>query len=104
MTKHLISDCRSALLLRLAPLTGTALRDAVLNEVMETGGTWIAPTATGASSHLFELSLHGVTAFGGSVDEAIHSWRKAATRALSEIEDDGFVTVHPPLTSQEALT
>jgi len=74
------------------------LKDAFMNEVMENGGTYAPPHDD--QPCLFEISLHGITAHGVSELTAIRNWRIAATVALVnagnvEIEDDGFITVHP---------
>lgn len=52
------------------------LRDVFANEVIECGGSWIAPPSSeaGAGAALYEISLHGVTAIGTSVDHAIQHW------------------------------
>lgn len=81
---------------RLSPV---ALQDAVVNEVIETGGSYCPPPPEGSdawASHLFEIALHGVTATGMSEAEAIRNWRKAAQAICPTSEADGFLTVHPP--------
>ena len=75
------------------------LKDAFMNEVIENGGTY-APRRDDQPC-LFEISLHGITANGVSELTAIRNWRIAATVALvnagnDAVEDDGFITVHPP--------
>ena len=75
------------------------LQDAFMNEVIENGGTYDPP---GSAEHcMFEISLHGIAAYGASEQIAIRNWRMAATVALvnaagEEVEDDGFITAHPP--------
>ncbi|PIE15299.1 MAG: hypothetical protein CSA68_07305 [Rhodobacterales bacterium] len=71
-------------------------KDAFFNEIMESGGSYVAPGGNDRSSHLFEISLHGVVAYGSSEDEAIRNWKKAARAQAPLVEDDGFITVHPP--------
>jgi hypothetical protein len=57
--------------------------DAFFNEVMETGGTYTMPrNENWPASHLVEISLHGVSAFGMSEDEAIGNWIKQARRVI----------------------
>ena len=57
--------------------------DAFFNEVMETGGTYTVPRSENwPASHLVEISLHGVSAFGMSEDEAIGNWIKQARRMI----------------------
>ncbi|MCF7725751.1 hypothetical protein [Sulfitobacter sp. M22] len=70
------------------------LKDAFMNEVIENGGRYIY---TG----IFEISLHGITSSDASEMSAIRYWRIAAIAALMNaenvaVEDDGFITVHPP--------
>lgn len=88
-------------------LSCTAQHDAIVAEVLETGGSFTAPTGSGWDSHLFRLSLHGTTAYGGTEKRVIRNWKKAARDQLretedfgenntAEIEDDGFITIHPP--------
>ncbi|SFR40638.1 hypothetical protein SAMN04488005_1532 [Yoonia tamlensis] len=71
--------------------------DAFMNEVMENGGSYVPPAGTTTSSHLFEISLHNVSAFGATEAEAIRNWIKAATAIVARTEDDGFITVHPAI-------
>jgi hypothetical protein len=75
------------------------LKDAFMNEVIENGGTYKPPADD--QRCMFEISLHGITASGLSELIAIRNWRMTATVALvnagnDEVEDDGFITVHPP--------
>jgi hypothetical protein len=59
-------------------------KDAIMNEVMETGGTYV-PHSDGAdnwASHLFELNLHGVEAYGHSETDVITNWKPIAARIL----------------------
>ena len=76
------------------------LKDTFMNEVIETGGEYIPPPE-GTPDSYFEISLHGVTAIGQSEERAINNWTLAATARLvnrdgAQVEDDGFITVHPP--------
>jgi hypothetical protein len=96
MTTHLLNDRLTAFLLNLECLGMAGQKDAFMNEVMENGGTYVSPDLAAGMSHLFEISLHGVNAYGGSEEEAIRNWTKAAKAVAPLIEDDGFITVHPP--------
>lgn len=97
MTLHSHFDRLPCFLRSLDAKTAEEQAEAFMNEVIESGGTYVRPTNTNWSSHMFEVSLHHVSGFGGSEGEAIQNWIKAARRQLERIEDDGFVTVHPPL-------
>lgn len=61
------------------------LKDRFINEVIETGGTYTKPADDGWASHMFEVSLHGVSAYGSDEDEAIRNWMIAAHR-----QSDGY--------------
>lgn len=71
-------------------------QDAFVNEVLESNGCFTAPKHD--RSHLWELCLHGINATGATEEEAIANWKRLAhkPRAQPPVEDDGFVTVHPP--------
>ncbi|WP_417257378.1 hypothetical protein [Celeribacter sp.] len=57
--------------------------DAFFNEVIETGGTYTTPdNETWKGSHLVEISLHGVSAFGMTEEEAISNWIQQTRRAI----------------------
>ncbi|MBR9651888.1 hypothetical protein [Thalassovita aquimarina] len=86
-----------AFLAHLERIEPEAQKDAFVNEVMETGGTYMTPQPDTESSHMVELNLHGVVAWGSDEAEAIRNWKKAARRQLPDIEGDGFITVHPPV-------
>ena len=75
------------------------LKDAFMNEVIENGGAYAG--ATGEKTGLYEINLHGITAYGASEIDAIHNWIAAANKAIAnpkgeEVEADGFITTHPP--------
>jgi hypothetical protein len=86
-----------AFLHNLDRLSATGQHDAFINEVLESNGFFIAPKHD--QSHLWELSLHGINATGANEEEAIANWKRLAIKAMpdDQMEDDGFVTVHPPL-------
>lgn len=57
--------------------------DCLINEVIETGGTYTSPDpANNTSSHLFEISLHGVCAYGCDDHDALRNWIRAARTTL----------------------
>lgn len=89
---------RSMVFLRnLEQLSAIGQHDAFINEVLECNGHFIAPKHN--QSHLWELHLHGINATGATEEEAIANWKRLACKSFptEEIEDDGFITVHPPL-------
>ncbi|MBT2130095.1 hypothetical protein [Aliiroseovarius lamellibrachiae] len=69
--------------------------DAFVNEVQETFGRFDPPS--GDRSHRWELDLHAITADGATEEEAIANWKRLAGKLcqIEDIEDDGFITVHP---------
>ncbi|HCO91077.1 MAG TPA: hypothetical protein DIT40_08905 [Alphaproteobacteria bacterium] len=74
----------AAFLLNLECLDMAGQRDAVINEVIETGGTYCPPPPEGSdawASHLYEIQLHGIAGYGHSEAEAVTSWKKAARAA-----------------------
>ncbi len=73
-----------AFLLNLECLGPEGQKDAFMNEVMENGGSYVPPAGDDWASHLFEISLHGVVAYGSSEDEAIRNWKKAARAAAGQ--------------------
>ncbi|MDO6722613.1 hypothetical protein Q4560_04995 [Celeribacter halophilus] len=57
--------------------------DAFFNEVIETGGIYTTPrNENWKGSHLVEISLHGVSAFGMTEEEAISNWIRQARRVI----------------------
>lgn len=55
--------------------------DSVWNEVRETGGTLAQPSR--ATAQMWVLTLHGITAEGGSEEGVIVNWKREARAALS---------------------
>lgn len=96
MTTYLHNDRLTAFLLKLEFLDIAGTKDAFMNEVMECGGSYVPPADAAQSSHLFEIALHGANAYGASEEEAIRNWTKFAKSVAPLVEDDGFITVHPP--------
>ena len=83
------------------------LKDTFMNEVIETGGEYIPPPQ-GTPDSYFEIGLHGVTAIGADEGQAIDRWIMAATARLvnsdgAQVEDDGFITVHPPCANRDPI-
>jgi hypothetical protein len=109
MSLHIEFDRLNVFLKRLERQDKGGQCEAIINECLEAGGHFTAPDRTGWSSHMFEINLYGVTAFGGSEAEAVVNWIRAAQSQLNtgdgcleDIEDDGFITVHPPRDRSQA--
>lgn len=88
--------CRlCAFLANLGRLDANGQLDAFINEALETFGQFNAPA--GDRNHRWELDLHGIAANGVTQEEAVANWKRLATRLCRahDIEDDGFVTIHP---------
>lgn len=64
-------------------MSAQARYDAMVNECIENGGTFIPPQGDNWSSHLWEISLHGVCARAETAEEAIRNWSRAAQRILA---------------------
>lgn len=59
--------------------------DAIINEVIETGGWFGAPNSMPSAPHrLIEITLHGVTAYGACASEACHNWIASANFTQKE--------------------
>ena len=86
-----------AFLMNLDRLAADDHFDAFVNEIMETSGRF--DTAPDGGVGLWKLSLHGISAHGATEQEAIDSWTREARLVcpLDDAEDDGFITVHPPI-------
>ncbi len=90
-------DRLPSFLLNLECLDMAGKIDAFINEVIETGGSYVAPADNDTwASHLFEISLHSVSATGANEEEAIRNWIRAARCHLPDSEDDGLGTTRPP--------
>ncbi|WP_206778545.1 hypothetical protein [Phaeobacter sp. S60] len=91
-----------AFLRNLACLDAGSLQDAFFNEALETFGRFDAPS--GDRTHRWELDLHGVCADGASAEEAMANWKRLASQHFpaQDIEDDGFITVHPRMEQRAA--
>jgi len=58
----------------------TERKDAVITEILETGGTYNAgPEGRVGSDYAFLIHLHEISAYGTNDGEAIDSWIKIAT-------------------------
>jgi hypothetical protein len=86
-----------AFLMNLGRLAADDHFDAFVNEVMETSGRFDAALDNGVAQ--WELHLHGISSRGATTQEAIDSWTREARLVcpLDDAEDDGFITVHPPI-------
>lgn len=92
MIHHVEPDRLTAFLLTLECLDPAGRTDAFMNEVMECGGTYVAPQPDDRTSHLFEIALHGISGWGASEEEAIRRWTKAARAGAGDIP----ITIDPP--------
>jgi len=64
-------------------------KDAFFNETIESGGTYTIPRGENwPASHMAEISLHGISGFGASEEEAIGNWIKSAGRTLAAQSDE----------------
>ncbi|MCG3267754.1 hypothetical protein [Yoonia sp. I 8.24] len=97
MTTQLLNNPLSDFLVCLSRCGCDGHQDAFMNAVMENGGTYVPPASTDTSSHMFEISLHNVSAFGATEAETIRNWIISANAVAAQIEDDGFITAHPPV-------
>ena len=53
--------------------------DAIINEVIETGGWFGAPKSLpSAPQGMIQITIHGVTAYGVCASEACHNWITSA--------------------------
>ncbi len=82
-----IPDRLTALLRALDRIPYAGRIDAIVNEVIETGGIYRVPNPTTAGARYFcELHLHGITAHGGDEADMITNWIDAARAATSQGE------------------
>lgn len=86
-----------AFLVNLECLDAAGQHDAFVNEINETFGRFDPPA--GDRSHLWEIELHGISAEGETDEAAMANWKRLARQIYlpDDIEDDGFITIHPPL-------
>lgn len=91
-------NCLHDFLLNLECLDADGQHDAFVTEVLRTFGRFDAPA--GDRTHRWELDLRGICADGATAEEAIANWKRLAQRrgTTLDIEDDGFITIHPDLT------
>ena len=74
----------AAFLTNLECLDDAGQRDALVSEIVETGGRYDAPPETPHALHLFEIRLHGVSASGTDEAEAFRAWKRAARKMTFE--------------------
>lgn len=99
MTDHRQTDSIADVLAMLEDMDHADQRAAIARAVIDTGGTWLSPqdcSAAKGASHLVEIALFSVVAYGETETAAIRNWIRAARAQIRLIEDDGFITVHPP--------
>lgn len=59
--------------------------DAIINEVIETGGWFGAPKSMPSGAQgMIQITLHGVTAYGACASEACNNWIASATFTRKE--------------------
>ncbi|MCI5038726.1 MAG: hypothetical protein MRY81_03490 [Donghicola eburneus] len=97
MSIHTDFERVNSFLINLELLNGEGRTDAYFNECIETGGTYTDPAYATGATHLFEIDLHDIHATGSSHEEVQRNWSKLARQLGPDIEDDGFITVHPAL-------
>ena len=90
MSFHAQFDRLPAFLNQIVSLDAKKQREAIMNETIEAGGTYVPPR--GEVSHLFEISLHGIAAYGAGEDEAVKNWIKIASK---RVEDQSSERVPP---------
>jgi len=77
-------DRLTTFLINLECLDAEERKDAIANEVLETGGVYVPPPNGDTwASHVFEINLHGVSAMGATEEETIRNWTKYANRQCS---------------------
>lgn len=96
-----LHDRRAAFIAALLTKDHSDRGEAIANEVIETGGEWLRPgrvVVQGTALH--EIHLHGISAYGVDDIDVCANWTTAAMIFAPgpDIEDDGFITLHPPLT------
>lgn len=67
-------------------LSAAGQYDAFVNEVRESNGHFTAPKHD--QSHLWEMYLHGINATGANEEEAIANWKRLASKALPDEQQD----------------
>lgn len=89
MTPTTMHCALTAFLHRIDHLDPDELHDAFVGEVIEQGGTWLAPGKgedLRDTSHLVEIALHGIVGRGLTEAQAIDDWRAAARRVTTTEE------------------
>jgi len=76
-----LHDRLTAFLLNLEVQGPEGRIDAIANEALETGGTYVPrPSGDTWASPFHEINLHDISATGATAEEAIRNWTKAAHR------------------------
>lgn len=96
MSLHAEFDRLSQILTTAEVAGRSARRDLIANEIIECGGTYTP--AKPNLSHVFEISLHGVSATGFDEDEAISNWIKNASRQRRGMTDPATLAHAPCIT------
>lgn len=80
--------------------------EAFTNEALETGGRCefepqFTCRKTGKIFENYVVDLYGLHVSGVTEFATKAQWKRLARKHLASIEDDGMVTVHPPLSGSE---
>lgn len=96
MDFHTQFERLSSFLINLECLDAAGQRDAFVNEILETGGSYTAPRGNEQVNHLFEIALHGIIAYGSCERAAIREWVKSAREHIlvRDIETETSITIH----------
>ncbi len=89
MTPTTMHCALTAFLHRIDHLDHDEFHDAFAGEVIEQGGTWLAPGKgedLRDTSHLVEIALHGIVGRGLTEAQAVDDWRAAARRVTTTEE------------------
>ncbi|QOL82796.1 hypothetical protein [Pseudooceanicola spongiae] len=84
MTLDALHNRLAAFLTNLECLDTAGQRDALVSEIVETGGRYDAPPETPHALHLFEISLHGISASGRDEADAFRAWKRTAHKITFE--------------------
>lgn len=87
--KHIpeLHDRLAALLLNLELVGPSGQLDMIIQETIETGGTWVDPEPGNTwSGQIYEISLHGVSATGTTSLAALRRWKDNARRVIENAQ------------------
>lgn len=91
MTGHHIRAALAEFLLHLETLGPEGQREAIVNEVRESGGSYTVPhPGDNWASCFVEISLLEVAAYGADEGEAIRNWKRAARYVAVALTDSDY--------------